>query len=113
MAVRILDSIKDPGPCPEIPSVEEPKDPVARQKWLVLARNYGRWLDQSRRFALVNKVRLLEAIPEEKRTLVESIVFLMAMDLLANDLQADNDVFSLLCSGLEHRGKADAVPVES
>ena len=96
MAVRILDSIKDPGPCPEIPSVEEPKDSVARQMWLTQGRIYGRWLDQSRRFQLATKVRELEAIPEAKRTLVESIVFLIAMDLLANDLQADNDVFSML-----------------
>jgi len=96
MAVRILDSIKDPGPCPEIPSNEAPINPVAHHEWLGKCHKYGRWLDQSRRFALASMVKLLEAIPEEKRTLVESIVFLMAMDLLANDLQADMDVFSLL-----------------
>ncbi len=59
---------------------------------------YGRWLDQSRRFLLAKKVKLLEEIPEEKRTLVESIVFIMAMDLLANDLRDDNDIFNFLRS---------------
>jgi hypothetical protein len=96
MAVRILDSIRDPGPCPAIPAEEEPTHSVQREQWRSMVLKYGRWLDAKRRFALAEKVKLLEAIPEEKRTLVESIVFLMAMDLLANDLQAEQDIFSFL-----------------
>jgi hypothetical protein len=95
MAVRILDSIKDPGPCPEIPSDEVPTDPKEAVRWYIMSRNYGRWLDLSRRFQLATKVKLLEAIPSKERTLVEDIVFIMAMDLLVSDLQTDNDIFSM------------------
>lgn len=94
--MRILDSIKDPGPCPEVPGDKEPINPAERVKWRKQMWEYGDWLDKSRRFQLATKVKLLEEIPEEKRTLVESIVFIMAMDVLANDLQSETDIFKML-----------------
>lgn len=96
MAFRILDCVQDPGPCPEVPSAEEPSDFAERLKWRRQMVAYSKWIDKRRRFVLAEKVRLLEAIPEEKRTLVESIVFLMAMNVMANDLAAESDIFSIL-----------------
>lgn len=96
MPVRILDSVVDPGPCPPIPADEQPEDRREALKWEKGMREYGRWLDLSRRYALAQKVKQLEAIPTEKRTLEQDILYLLAMDVLANDLHGDSDVLGSL-----------------
>ena len=96
MAMRILDSIKDPGTLSGGSRRQGANQSCGACEVAQTDVGVRDWLDKSRRFQLATKVKLLEEIPEEKRTLVESIVFIMAMDVLANDLQSETDIFKML-----------------
>jgi len=96
MSKHILDCFKDPGPRPEAAAGEEPVGAVERLKWLKQNELESRWLDQNRQFLLAEKVKILEAIPPESRTLEQSVLYLIAMDLLARDLYDTHSLMSLL-----------------
>lgn len=84
--VNIVDTVKDPGPPVEDPGPRPAGETTeVVRAWEMKMLSYGDWVKQNRRFQLAKNVKALQAVPVEKRSLVENTLVLACTIILGNE----------------------------